>query len=217
MLRKIEELPYSNVYYTPNMFEDSSPDLLVRIFDVLDTTIPWTQGYVKRGKERRKTCLFADTEGTYRYAGKTMEAVRWNPLVEAIKKNVEAILIEQFPEWKEEWSFDTCLCNRYKNGRKSRLGYHSDSEIDLVPNSPIASVSFGTVRKFHFKCNTTKDKEQLDEEHPLHNRVVLRLGVGSLLVMGAYCQKYYKHEVPPEASVTEPRINLTFRRTKRHQ
>lgn len=200
----------------PNIFEGCSPDLADRVFDILDTTIPWTQGYVKRGKERRKTCLYANTEGTYRYAGKTMDALKWHPVVKVIKERVEDILVEQFPEWKEEWEFDTCLCNKYKNGKK-KLGYHSDSEQDLVPNSPIASVSFGCVRKFHFKCNTRKDGTPLDELHPIHERVVLKLNVGSLLVMGAQCQKYYKHEVPQEAKIDEPRINLTFRRTKRHQ
>lgn len=215
MLTRVDTLPHSNVYYIPNMFSESDPSLLVRIFEILDTTIPWTQGRVFRGVERRETCLFANTTGTYRYAGKTMDAIKWNPLVKAIKDNVEAILIEEFPEWNEEWSFDTCLANKYKNG-KDKLGYHSDSETDLVPNSPIASVSFGSVRKFHFKCNATKDKQQLDELHPLHDRVALKLDIGSLLVMGAHCQKYYKHEVPQEANITEPRINLTFRRTKRH-
>jgi alkylated DNA repair dioxygenase AlkB len=34
---------------------------------------------------------------------------------------------------------------------------------------------------------------------------------GSLLIMAGNTQKHFKHEVPKDAGVTYPRINLTFR------
>jgi alkylated DNA repair dioxygenase AlkB len=39
---------------------------------------------------------------------------------------------------------------------------------------------------------------------------------GSLLIMAAKTQKNFKHEVPKEPGVIQPRINLTFRRIE-HQ
>src|SRR5438132_6449263 len=38
-----------------------------------------------------------------------------------------------------------------------------------------------------------------------------KLRHGSLLIMAGKTQKNFKHEVPKETSVTQPRINLTFR------
>src|SRR5438876_1121395 len=38
-----------------------------------------------------------------------------------------------------------------------------------------------------------------------------RLPHGSLLIMAGQTQKNFKHEVPKEPDITEPRINLTFR------
>jgi alkylated DNA repair dioxygenase AlkB len=43
-----------------------------------------------------------------------------------------------------------------------------------------------------------------------------RLTHGSLLIMAGGTQKNFKHEVPKELGVTQPRINLTFRR-KEHK
>jgi alkylated DNA repair dioxygenase AlkB len=39
-----------------------------------------------------------------------------------------------------------------------------------------------------------------------------RLPHGSLLIMAGDTHKNFKHEVPKEPGVTQPRINLTFRR-----
>jgi alkylated DNA repair dioxygenase AlkB len=39
-----------------------------------------------------------------------------------------------------------------------------------------------------------------------------RLPHGSLLIMAGKTQKNFKHEVPKEQDISEPRINLTFRR-----
>jgi alkylated DNA repair dioxygenase AlkB len=39
-----------------------------------------------------------------------------------------------------------------------------------------------------------------------------RLAHGSLLIMAGDTQKNFRHEVPKEPGVTQPRINLTFRR-----
>jgi len=64
----------------------------------------------------------------------------------------------------------------------------------------IASVSLGTERLFRLKS--------------LNGLVVFaeRLPPGSLLIMAGQTQKNFKHEVPKEPGVKQPRINLTFRR-----
>jgi alkylated DNA repair dioxygenase AlkB len=64
----------------------------------------------------------------------------------------------------------------------------------------IASVSLGVERFFPLKRK--------------HGPVALleRLSHGSLLIMAGDAQKHFKHEVPKEPGVTQPRINLTFPR-----
>jgi alkylated DNA repair dioxygenase AlkB len=64
----------------------------------------------------------------------------------------------------------------------------------------IGSVSLGAERLFRLKAN--KGSIVWSE----------RLPSGSLLIMAGQTQKRFKHEVPKEPYVTEPRINLTFRR-----
>jgi alkylated DNA repair dioxygenase AlkB len=64
----------------------------------------------------------------------------------------------------------------------------------------IASVSLGAERLFRLrhKGGTIAFSE--------------RLSNGSLLIMAGHTQENFKHEVPKEPNITQPRINLTFRR-----
>ena len=63
----------------------------------------------------------------------------------------------------------------------------------------IASLSLGAARLFRLK---RRDGSMAFSK---------QLPGGSLLVMAGETQKHFKHEVPKERSVVEPRINLTFR------
>ena len=88
------------------------------------------------------------------------------------------------------------LCNLYRDGNDS-VGLHADAEPEMGP--VIASVSLGAERMFRLK---RKDGSVAVAE---------RLPHGSLLIMAGRTQKNFRHEVPKEPSVTQPRINLTFR------
>jgi alkylated DNA repair dioxygenase AlkB len=67
----------------------------------------------------------------------------------------------------------------------------------------IASVSLGAERLSRLKRNggTIAFSEQLCS--------------GSLLIMAGHTQEQFKHEVPKEPNITQPQINLTFRRIDR--
>lgn len=69
------------------------------------------------------------------------------------------------------------------------------------PNSIIASLSFGSNRKFYFKKKNDSEKNE---------RLVLENG--SLLVMEGKIQEFWNHSIPKELKVDKERINLTFRR-----
>src|SRR5215472_1965409 len=101
-------------------------------------------------------------------------------------------------ERHRRWRY-AVLCNLYRNGNDS-VGLHADAEPEMGP--VIASVSLGAERLFRLK--------------KLNGSVVFaeRLPHGSVLIMAGQTQKNFKHEVPKEPDVEQPRINLTFRRIK---
>lgn len=79
------------------------------------------------------------------------------------------------------------------------MAWHSDGEKDLKKNGAIASLSFGSERKFAFKHKETKETVSLNLEH------------GSLLIMKDTTQTNWLHRLPPTKKIRASRINLTFR------
>lgn len=92
--------------------------------------------------------------------------------------------------------YNALLCNLYRDGKDS-VGLHADPEPEMRP--VIASVSLGAERLFRLK---RKNGSVAFSE---------RLPHGSLLIMAGNTQEHFKHEVPKEPGVIQPRINLTFR------
>jgi len=95
--------------------------------------------------------------------------------------------------------FNGVLCNLYRDGKDS-MGFHADAEPELGPEPVIASLSLGATRRF-----------QLRHKRNASDRLDLDLPDGSLLVMRGTLQRHYRHGVPKQRAVTEPRLNLTFR------
>lgn len=93
--------------------------------------------------------------------------------------------------------YNAVLCNLYRDGNDS-VGLHADAEPEMGP--VIASVSLGAERLFRLmgKGGTIAFSEKMPN--------------GCLLIMAGSTQRNFKHEVPKETGVTQPRINLTFRR-----
>lgn len=127
-------------------------------------------------------------ELSYSYSGTKVVAREWTPLVKSVK---------DFLESKYGADVNYVLLNYYPDGT-SQLGYHSDDEKGLVFKASIWSVSFGASRKFYLKHS----------DGTLYKTV---LNHGDLLVMEGETQLHFKHSVPKEAKVKEPRINMTFR------
>jgi alkylated DNA repair dioxygenase AlkB len=92
--------------------------------------------------------------------------------------------------------YNAALCNLYRDGNDS-VALHADDEPEMGP--VIASISLGAERLFRLKA---KDGTVVLSERIPH---------GSLLIMAGETQKNFKHEVPKEPAVEQPRINLTFR------
>lgn len=102
--------------------------------------------------------------------------------------------------------FNIALVNWYEDGGQY-IGRHADNEPQIVPNSPILSVSLGCARTFRIREKNTNDIVK-DIEMP-H---------GTVLIMGGEMQKHFLHEVPKvtgkKAKEIGKRINITFRQMR---
>jgi alkylated DNA repair dioxygenase AlkB len=119
-------------------------------------------------------------------------AILWSDSVLSLKNKLEKLLNCQF---------NYCLLNLYRDG-KDYISYHADREAISEECNTIASISLGASRRFILKNNANKD-----------DKIEYLLLSGSLIVMSGTTQEYWKHSVPKMLKVTEPRLNLTFRRS----
>jgi len=93
--------------------------------------------------------------------------------------------------------FDYVMCHVYPSGTAG-VGWHADK---IARSSTVVSLSFGATRKFRFrKMGVTRGFKYEFE-----------LASGDVVIMYPDCQSKYKHSVPVEKRVSQPRINLTFR------
>jgi alkylated DNA repair dioxygenase AlkB len=184
-------IPDAEIEYYPNFFKNDSSD---ELFEKLRNEIPWQQDnikvYGKTHPQPRLTALFGNEGKSYSYSNIVMQPHHWNPLLVFIKNEIEEICQE---------NFTTVLLNYYRDGKDSN-GWHADNEKELGRNPVIASVSFGAERYFHLQHNTIKEQ-----------KLKIKLGHGSLLIMKGSTQHFWKHQIPKTTSVIESRINLTFR------
>ncbi|MCY7422436.1 MAG: alpha-ketoglutarate-dependent dioxygenase AlkB [Chitinophagaceae bacterium] len=196
-----------------NLFEtDNTPNLLpcdgvvhyfgkvyshteaYHFLQILTQTIDWKHDEVlmfgKRIITRRKAAWYGDQPFPYTYSKVTKVALPWTPELLLLKARAEVVTGE---------TYNSCLLNLYHTGDEA-MSWHSDDEKEIVPNSAIASFSFGAERKFSFRHKQTKHTASLLLEH------------GSLLVMKGETQTHWLHKLSPTKTVQTPRINLTFRK-----
>ena len=162
-------------------------------FNELLNKIEWTnEKLIMFGKEiitKRKVAFYGDSLMSYTYSNKTKQALAWSPLLLGIKNLTTSFTGSHY---------NACLLNLYHDGEEG-MGWHSDDEKEIIPNSSIASLSFGAERKFAIKHKTTKETHSILLEN------------GSLFEMLGSFQKHWLHSMPKSKKIIAPRINLTFR------
>jgi alkylated DNA repair dioxygenase AlkB len=142
----------------------------------------------------RRVAWVGDPLAVYTYSGTRHEPVPWTPTLARLRDRVIAATGE---------AYNSVLCNLYRDGRDA-MGMHADAEPELGPEPVIASLSLGATRRFMLRHRRGAQHGKLD----------LRLGGGALLVMRGETQTHFRHGVPREPAVTQPRLNLTFRRIR---
>jgi len=138
---------------------------------------------------KRKVAWYAGEGISYTYAGKRKDPLSWSQLLLSIKEIVEK---------QTGATYNACLLNLYHAGDEG-MSWHRDNEKEIVPESSIASVSFGAPRKFAFKHAATAQK------------IELMLDAGSVLDMRGPIQQHWYHALPPSRKIKDLRVNLTFR------
>ena len=174
-----------SVIYLTGIFDPSQD-----YFNRLKTACCWQTEVVKVFGKWHKLYRQSAWYGTanYRYSGQIKTAQPMLPVLLEIQTLLEELTQD---------TYQGVLLNYYPDGLTG-MGWHADDERDLVPNAAIASVSFGATRRFNLR--------HLDGE-----KLSINLEDGSVLIMAVELQQYWKHQVPVQRQIKQPRINLTFR------
>lgn len=178
------------VIYYPCVFDEATS---VQLLAKLVQDIEWQHDQVimfgKQITTKRKVAWYAGEGISYTYAGKRKDPLPWAQVLLSIKEKVEK---------QTNANYNACLLNLYHAGDEG-MSWHRDNEKEIVPESSIASVSFGATRKFSFK--------HVSEE----KKVEVMLESGSILDMRGPIQQHWYHALPPSKKVKDLRVNLTFR------
>ena len=190
-------IPGAEIYYEEDFL---SAEEATTLFDALVAKCVWQRRRTSfKSFVPRDEAYYGDPGTNYTYSRREYKPLAWIPELLSLKARVEeATPTEAYAKSNlSKLPYNAVLCNLYRNGNDS-VGLHADAEPEMGP--VIASVSLGVERLFRLKG---KDGGVAFSE---------RLRHGSLLIMAGQTQNNFKHEVPKEPGITQPRINLTLRR-----
>jgi alkylated DNA repair dioxygenase AlkB len=190
-------IPGAELYYDPHFL---LPEEATLLFNTLLSKCSWTRHKASFGHTVPRDEAYCGDPGThYTYSRREYKPLPWIPELLSLRARVEeATPVAAYANLSLlKIGYNAVLCNLYRDGNDS-VGLHADAEPEMGP--VIASVSLGAERLFKLR---RKDGSVAFSK---------RLPHGSLLIMAGKTQQNFKHEVPKGAGVTQPRINLTFRR-----
>lgn len=169
--------------------EQQAAELLNRLIAEID----WQKDYIAFGRcidIPRWQAWVADPGIKYRYSDNLLKSSPWNEYLKDIKTDIER-------ECGHE--FNSVLVTYYRDGF-DHVTWHADDEIELGDEPFIASLSLGATRDFLYRHKQTGDVRNMT----LHS--------GELLLMQPVFQHDWEHCIPEQVEISEPRINLTFRK-----
>ena len=199
-MEHMETIPGAEIYYDGNFLR---PEEATALFDVLLAKCAWERRRTSfKSPVPRDEAYYGDPGTSYTYSRREYEPLPWIAELLSLKARVEEATpgAAYSSSGLPRLGYNAVLCNLYRNGSDS-VGLHADAEPEMGP--VIASVSLGAERLFRLKG---QDGAVAFAE---------RLPHGSLLIMAGRTQEGFRHEVPKEPDVAQPRINLTFRHIER--
>ncbi len=192
------DIPDADIWHLPDFLNEADS---TELYDYLIKEAEYKQNYFNAGKGSplpRLSQWYGDDDAKTAYPGVcNCSMLPWTvqlkelstKIIDRIKLDIPALDVK---------SFNCVLLSFYRDGN-DYIAWHSDNDIGLGKQLVVASLSLGATRTFMLKHKQGKFHE------------VISLNSGSLVVMGDDIQKHYIHQVPKELTITEGRINLTFR------
>jgi alkylated DNA repair dioxygenase AlkB len=190
-------IPGAEIYYDDRFL---LPEEATQLFNTLLSKCAWQRHRASFGYTvPRDEAYYGDPGTHYTYSRREYQPLPWMPELLSLKVHVEETtpVAAYTNSGLPKLGYNALLCNLYRDGNDS-VGLHADAEPEMGP--VIASISLGAGRLFRLK----RENGSIAFSE--------RLPHGSLFVMAGDTQKHFKHEVLKEPGVTQPRINLTFRR-----
>ena len=173
-----------------------SAEQCTALLTTLMATIKWSEDYCiifgRRFDIPRLQAWYADKGIRYSYSNNLLKTQPWSESLLAVKNDVQE---------KTGHVFNSVLVTYYRNG-SDHVTWHADDEGELGTDPVIASLSLGATRDFQFR----------HKHHDISGKVPL--DNGDLLLMLPGFQTDWQHCIPSEPAITEPRINLTFRKVE---
>lgn len=170
-----------------------------KLKSLLETSNEWINKQYNGKKLTREIMLYGNGFiKEYPYDHIKYPIINWNRR-EQINREIKAVMNaiicdETIIKHLGQVDFNSCVINRYKNGRHF-ISPHKDIEAD-GPYNAVITLSLGASRTFILK----RDDEVIKTK--LHH--------GDLLVMSLKCQELYEHAIPKEKAAGS-RISLTYR------
>jgi alkylated DNA repair dioxygenase AlkB len=128
--------------------------------------------------------------------------------------------IREIAEAAAKCRFEVCFLNKYLD-QSDQLNWHADDSPEMDDSRPIAIVSLGVEREIWFRQKLPPGVRGQTENHvtldygPNLEMVPsiekLKLGHGSLCLMGAGMQDTWQHRIPKASFKSGVRVSLTFR------
>lgn len=171
-------------------------ELRVKELSPVTSKIPWKQHeiiFFGPKKVPRMAAYYGDPGISYTYSRAEHQPLPWTANLLKIKEKVEKIARRKF---------NSCLAELYRDGNDN-VSWYSDDEDQLGTDPAIAVINFGAERiyKLRPKGNTTGKQD-----------IVITLPSKSLLLMKGKTQEHWKHSIPVRKKITEPMLQLTFRK-----
>ena len=149
---------------------------------------------------------YGDAATCYRFAGCTVPARPWIPILVELREVLST---------RTGYQPNFVLLNYYRSGR-DYIGWHADDERDLGEAPTILSLSLGAERELQFRHRDAFPQAGHPARRPDVQTVSLLLRSGSLLIMKDPTNNDWKHQLPrrggTQAATLGERLNLTWRR-----
>ena len=157
--------------------------------------------YLQGDNNKTKSLWLSKTNESYQWTSEVSGKTTTNQAIPiSLYKNIEKLL-DRIND-SLGCDLNSCLIQFYPNG-ESGIRLHDDFEETMDPGQPIVVVSSGATREVQFLHNY-----QTSSEAPIK---VINASSGSLYVMKAKCQEYFRHRVPSNKSCKQSRFSLSFR------